>query len=48
MSKLYNVGVYYPHDVEVMVENAMRKRYEIIDTSHAEYKIAKFRLHNNC
>ena len=48
MSKLYNIGVYYPHDVEVMVENAMRKRYEIIATRHAEYKIAKLRLPNNC
>lgn len=48
MSKLYNIGVYYPHDVEVMVENAMRKRYEIIATHHAEYKIAKLRLPDNC
>lgn len=48
MSKLYNIGVYYPHDVEVMVENAMRKRYEIIATRHAKYKIAKLRLPNNC
>lgn len=48
MSKLYNIGVYYPHDVEVMVENAMRKRYEVIATRHAEYKIAKLRLPNNC
>lgn len=48
MIKLYNVGVYYPHDVEVMVENAMEKRYEIIATRHAEYKIAKLRLPDNC
>lgn len=48
MSKLYNIGVYYPHDVEVMVENAMRKRYKIIATHHAEYKIAKLRLPDNC
>lgn len=48
MSKLYNIGVYYPHDVEVMVENAMKKRYEIIATRHAEYKIAKLKLPNNC
>lgn len=48
MSKLYNIGVYYPHDVEVMVKKAMRKRYEIIATHHAEYKIAKLRLPDNC
>ena len=48
MSKLYNIGVYYPHDVEIMVENAMRKRYEVVVTRHAEYKIAKLRLPNNC
>ena len=48
MSKLYNIGVYYPHDVEVMVENAMRKRYEVVATRHDEDKIAKLRLPNNC
>ena len=48
MSKLYNIGVYYPHDVEVMVENAMKKRYEVIVTRHAEDKIAKLGLPNNC
>lgn len=48
MSKLYNIGVYYPHDVEVMVENAMKKRYEVVVTRHAEYKIAELGLPNNC
>lgn len=48
MSKLYNIGVYYPHDVEAMVENAMKKRYDVIVTHHAEYKIAKLGLPKNC
>ena len=48
MSKLYNIGVYYPRDVEIMVENAMRRRYEVIATHHAEYKIAKLGLPSNC
>lgn len=48
MSKLYNIGVYYPYDVEVMVENAMKKRYKVVVTRHAEYKIAKLKLPNNC
>lgn len=48
MSKLYNIGVYCPHDIEIMVENVMKKRYEIVATRHAEHKIAKLRLPDNC
>lgn len=48
MSKLYNVGVYYPHDVEIMVKNAMKQKYEIYPTYHAKCKIKQLNLPGNC